>query len=171
MRKKKVEGEYQTDSWPKGPEWSLCPLARPDIAMALESQIEAWSAHRSESLKTSVSHCQFASIVRRTATVSTSITTGHHHRDEHTAGRRGGLGCQDRRHRGRERYTLDIPLHRRNLWSVQNRAQNRVQMSLHSVGMTGGGSLSPPRWDGNQWCHSERGRRPSRGNMKGRPPS
>jgi len=44
MRKKKVEGEYQTDSWPKGPESSLCPLARPDIAMGPESQIEAWSA-------------------------------------------------------------------------------------------------------------------------------
>jgi hypothetical protein len=43
MRKKKVEGEYQTDSWPKGPESSLCPLARPDIAMGPESQIEAWS--------------------------------------------------------------------------------------------------------------------------------
>ena len=44
MRKKKVEGEYQIDSWPKGPERSLCPLARPDIAMGPESQIEAWSA-------------------------------------------------------------------------------------------------------------------------------
>ena len=51
MRKKKVEGEYQTDSWPKGPEWSLCPLARPDIAMGPESQIEAWSARVYDALK------------------------------------------------------------------------------------------------------------------------
>jgi hypothetical protein len=41
MRQIKVEGEYQTDLWPKGPEWRICPLARPDIAMGFESQIEA----------------------------------------------------------------------------------------------------------------------------------
>ena len=117
MRKKMVEGEYQIDSWPKGPESSLCPLARPDIAMGLESQIEAWSARHSRSLKTSVSHRQFASIVKRTATVSKEKPTSHRLRDENPAGRRGGLGCQGQRHRGRGRYTLDIPLHRRDLWT------------------------------------------------------
>ena len=121
MRKKMVEGEYQTDSWPKGPEWSLCPLARPDIAMGLESQIEAWSAHCSRRLKTSVSHCQFASNFKSKATVSISETTSHRLRDEKPAERRGGLGCQGQRHRGRERYTLDIPLHRRDLWKWNER--------------------------------------------------
>ncbi len=111
MRKKKVEGEYQTDSWPKGPQWSLCPLARPDIAMGLESQIEAWSAHSSRSLKTPGSHHQIASNGRRTTTVSKSETTCHRLRDDHPAERHGGLGCQGQRHRGGERYTLDIPLH------------------------------------------------------------
>ena len=119
MRKKKVEGEYQIDSWPKGPEWSLCPLARPDIAMGLESQIEAWSAHSSRSLKTPGSHHQIASNGRRTTTVSKSAMTCHRLRDDHPAERREGLGCQGQRHRGRGRNALDIPLHRRNLWGGQ----------------------------------------------------
>jgi hypothetical protein len=130
MRKKKVEGKYQIDSWPKGPEWSLCPLARPDIAMGLESQIEAWSAHRSRSLKTSVSHCQFVSIVRKTATVSTSETTSHRLRVEKPAERRGGLGCQGQRHRGRRRCTLDIPLHRRDLWAAPLGMTSRTPCDL-----------------------------------------
>ncbi len=117
MRKKKVEGEYQIDSWPKGPEWSLCPLARPDIAMGPESQIEAWSARLSRCLKTPGSHRQIASYVRRITTVSKAETTCHRRRDKHPAERREGLGCQDHRHRGRERNVLDIPLHRRNLWA------------------------------------------------------
>jgi len=131
MRKKKVEGEYQTDSWPKGPEWSLCPLARPDIAMGLESQIEAWSAHSSRSLKTPGSHHQIASNGRRTTTVSKSETTCHRLRDDHPAERHGGLGCQGQRHRGGERYTLDIPLHRRNLW-----VQGRSGLSTHSTDLS-----------------------------------
>ena len=122
MRKKKVEGEYQIDSWPKGPEWSLCPLARPDIAMGLESQIEAWSARSSRSLKTPGSHHQIASNGRRTTTVSKSAMTCHRLRDDHPAERREGLGCQGQRHRGRGRNALDIPLHRRNLWEKQFRA-------------------------------------------------
>ena len=115
MRKTKVEGEYQPDSWPKGPETSLCPLARPDIAMGFESQIEAWSARRPRRFTILGSHRQYASRVRRTTTVSKSETTGHHIRGDHLAERRGGLGRQVQRHRDGERYTLDIPLHRRDL--------------------------------------------------------
>jgi hypothetical protein len=133
MRKKKVEGEYQTDSWPLGPESSLCPLARPDIAMGLESQIEAWSADRSRRLKTSVSHCQFASNIKRKATVSTSETTSHRLRDEEPAERHRGLGCLGHRHRGRETYTLDIPLHRRDLWSRADARQNLFRRFLDSA--------------------------------------
>ena len=133
MRKKKVEGEYQTDSWPKGPEWSLCPLARPDIAMGPESQIEAWSARSSRSLKTPGSHRQIASNGRRTTTVSKSETTGHRLRDDHPAERREGLGCQGQRHRGRERYTLDIPLHRRDLWVRTEARWIRPYRSLDSL--------------------------------------
>ena len=125
MRKKKVEGEYQIDSWPKGPEWSLCPLARPDIAMGPESQIEAWSARNSGRLKTPGSHHQFASCVRRKTTVSNAATTDHCLRDDHPAERRRGLGCQGQRHRGEGRNTLDIPLHRRNLWEMQKRTSAR----------------------------------------------
>ncbi len=132
MRRKKVEGEYQIDSWPKGPESSLCPLARPDIAMGLESQIEAWSARSSRILKPPGSHRQIASNGRRTTTVSKSATTCHRLRDDHPAGRRGGLGCQGQRHRGRERYTLDIPLHRRDLWVIQYPAIHPIDSSAHS---------------------------------------
>ena len=116
MRKKMVEGEYQTDSWPKGPESSLCPLARPDIAMGHESQIEAWSVCGLRRNKTSGSHPQFASCVRRKTTVSKSETTCHRLLGDHPAERRRGLGCQGQRHRGGGKCTLDIPLHRRNLW-------------------------------------------------------
>jgi len=142
MRKKKVEGEYQTDSWPKGPEWSLCPLARPDIAMGLESQIEAWSARSSRSLKTPGSHRQIASNGRRITTVSKSETTCHRLRGEHPAERRRGLGCQGKRHRGRGRNTLDIPLHRRNLWARRHRGPAQISQIPplgpcgSSVGMT-----------------------------------
>ena len=124
MRKKKVEGEYQIDSWPKGPEWSLCPLARPDIAMGPESQIEAWSARNSGRLKTPGSHHQFASCVRRKTTASNAATTDHCLRDDHPAERRRGLGCQGQRHRGEGRNTLDIPLHRRDLWGLQSALSN-----------------------------------------------
>jgi len=141
MRKKKVEGEYQIDSWPKGPEWSLCPLARPDIAMGPESQIEAWSARNSGRLKTPGSHHQFASCVRRKTTASNAATTDHCLRDDHPAERRRGLGCQGQRHRGEGRNTLDIPLHRRNLWGEQKPAGcflHRSLGSLPSLGMTPG---------------------------------
>ena len=116
MRKKKVEGEYQIDFWPKGPERSLCPLARPDIAMGPESQIEAWSARRSRCLKTPGSHRNIASNGKRTTTVSKSESTCQRLRDDHPAERRWGLGCQAQAHRGGKRCALDIPLHRRNLW-------------------------------------------------------
>ena len=115
MRKKMVEGEHQIDSWPKGPEWSLCPLARPDIAMGHESQIEAWSVCGLRRIKTSGSHTQFASCVRRKTTVSIPETTGHRLLGGHSAERRRGLGCQGQRHRDRKKYALDIPLHRRDL--------------------------------------------------------
>lgn len=118
MRKRKVEGEYQIDFWPKGPESSLCPLARPDIAMGHESQIEAWSACGPRRIKTSGSHPQIASCVRRNTTVSKSETTCHRLLGDHPAERRRGLGCQGQRHRGGRKYALDIPLHRRNLWTV-----------------------------------------------------
>ena len=139
MRKKKVEGEYQIDSWPKGPEWSLCPLARPDIAMGLESQIEAWSARSSRSLKTPGSHRQIASNGRRTTTVSKSETTCHRLRDDHPAVRRGGLGCQGQRHRGGERYTLDIPLHRRDLCG-----RTEARSTLHRLRILLPHSKHPP---------------------------
>jgi len=126
MRSKKVEGEHQIDFWPKGPEWSLCPLARPDIAMGPEPQKEAWSARRSRCFKTDDSHCRFASKARKTTTVSTSETTGHRLRKDHLAERRRGLGCLGHRHRGGERYTLDIPLHRRNLWPGRAGIQNEM---------------------------------------------
>ena len=118
MRKKKVEGEYQPDSWPKGPESSLCPLARPDIAMGPESQIEAWSVRvydasrplvriaRSHLTAEQQQRCQKQ---KRLVIVSGAITLFE---------RREGLGCQGQRHRGRGRNTLDIPLHRRNLWEI-----------------------------------------------------
>ena len=115
MRETKVEGEYQIDSWPKGPEWSLCPLVRPDIAMGLESQIEAWSTRRLRRIKTLDSHRQIASKGRRTTTVSTEKPIDHRHQGG-LLGRLGGLGCQVQTHRGRRRYALDIPLHRRDLW-------------------------------------------------------
>jgi hypothetical protein len=117
MRKKMVEGEYQTDFWPKGPESSLCPLARPDIAMGHESQIEAWSVCGLRRNKTSGSHPQFASCVRRKTTVSKSETTCNRLLGDHPAERHRGLGCQGQRHRGGGKCTLDIPLHRRNLWA------------------------------------------------------
>ena len=140
MREKMVEGEYQIDSWPKGPEWSLCPLARPDVAMGLESQIEAWSACRLRRCKTPGSHRGIASIGRRTTTVSKSKMTGRFLRGNHSADRPGGLGCQDQRHRGGESYTLDIPLHRRDLsgWqSAHSNSNQRFLDSLRSLGMTG----------------------------------
>ena len=133
MRKKKVEGEYQTDSWPKGPESSLCPLARPDIAMGPESQIEAWSVRvydasrplvriaRSHLTAEEQQRCQKQ---KRLVIVSGAITLFE---------RREGLGCQGQRHRGRGRNTLDIPLHRRNLWSGQCCAHTIANRSLCSV--------------------------------------
>ena len=132
MRKKMVEGEYQIDSWPKGPERSLCPLARPDIAMGPESQIEAWSAGRLRRCKTPGSHRGFASIGRRTTTVSKAETTCHRLRDDQPAERRGRLRCQGQQHRGRGRNTLDIPLHRRDLWnsSVWHRRLTRRRQSV-----------------------------------------
>ncbi len=162
MRKKKVEGEYQTDSWPKGPEWSLCPLARPDIAMGLESQIEAWSAHSSRSLKTPGSHHQIASNGRRTTTVSKSETTCHRLRDDHPAERHGGLGCQGQRHRGGERYTLDIPLHRRDLWEPKEEGGVYPALVFAISARGSRGNNSP--CSGNclnpflQPCHSDPGR-------------
>jgi len=138
MREKMVEGEYQIDSWPKGPEWSLCPLARPDVAMGLESQIEAWSACRLRRCKTPGSHRGIASIGRRTTTVSKSKMTGRFLRGNHSADRPGGLGCQDQRHRGGESYTLDIPLHRRDLWEVGDAlprfSRDSSARSIHSLG-------------------------------------
>ena len=142
MRSKKVEGEYQTDFWPKGPERSLCPLARPDIAMGSESQIEAWSACRSRCLETPGSHSRIASIVERTTPVSKSKMTGRSLRGDHSADGPWGLGCQGQRHRGGESFTLDIPLHRRNLWDghAGGRFLNPTDPSARplgpSVGMT-----------------------------------
>ena len=147
MRKTKVEGEYQSDPWPKGPETSLCPLERPDIAMGLESQIEAWSARCLRCLKTPGSHCQFASSLYKSKDGVESWETASvrdRFPEKPSAERRGGLGCQGKRHRGRRRNTLDIPLHRRDLGG---RAAIRSQCPhpdsstrpSASLGMTGQG--------------------------------
>ena len=95
-------------------------------------------------LKTPGSHRQIASNSRRTTTVSKTETTCHRLRENHPAERRRGLGCQGQRHRGWERYTLDIPLHRRDLWGVLYCSRIRVSQIPPlgpcgpSVGMTSG---------------------------------
>jgi len=73
MRQKKVEGEYQPDSWPTGPGRRLCPLARPDIAMDLESQIEAWSARGLRRRKIFLSQDELASCLAINTTPLNSV--------------------------------------------------------------------------------------------------
>ena len=52
MRSNKGRGRVSNRFLVESPEWSLCPLARPDIAMDPESQIEAWSPGRLRRLTT-----------------------------------------------------------------------------------------------------------------------
>ena len=52
MRSKKGRGRVSNRFLVESPEWSLFPLARPDIAMDPESQIEAWSPGRLRRLTT-----------------------------------------------------------------------------------------------------------------------
>ena len=116
--KKMVEGEYQTDSWPKGPETSLCPLARPEIAIGPEPQIEAWSASGVRRHTTPGSHQEHTSCAKKSTAVP---NTGNRQRFGPVSVATTCLSVEGTRMSGpmtpsKGRYALDIPLHRRNLW-------------------------------------------------------
>ena len=115
--KKKVEGEYQPDLWPKGPERRLCPLVRPEIAMGSESQIEAWSPRVTRRRTTSGSHQEHASRTNKRTTVSHA---GNRQRFKPVPGHQTCLSAKGTRMSApktpsKERCALDIPLHRR-IW-------------------------------------------------------
>ena len=121
--KKMVEGEYQTDSWPKGPETSLCPLARPEIAIGPEPQIEAWSASGVRRHTTPGSHQEHTSCAKKSTAVP---NTGNRQRFGPVSVATTCLSVEGTRMSGpmtpsKGRYALDIPLHRRNLWGEQER--------------------------------------------------
>ena len=119
MRQKKVEGEYQPDSWPKRP-WTKAMPPR------TTRYCDGPRVPNRSMVGTRLTTPHDPSFAGRARIVPRRINNGvqNHEfvrvldglRDDLADRRPPGLGCQCQRHRGMGKSALDIPLHRR-IWA------------------------------------------------------
>jgi len=136
MRQKKVEGEYQPDSWPKRP-WTKAMPPR------TTRYCDGPRVPNRSMVGTRLTTPHDPSFAGRARIVPRRINNGvqNHEfarvldglRDDLADRRPPGLGCQCQRHRGMGKSALDIPLHRR-IWAGD------VRSATATATATGSGS-------------------------------